>query len=1167
MSDIRDILQIPKKTSLDNNQTVKQLPALKSSSRSSNREKKVRMKRELSMILKATFQTEESITLIPTISREKDLGLTTSKAKFSTQGVKKWIWTSFTNPARSDNLKLKHWCSKEDCKAVYPFARFNAKLTIPRFNSQEYGELLREKGWTEDETILLMNMCDRFSLRWAVIHDQWCCRAMFDQSLIDSGSMAKSLDDLRERYYYVINRLAETRGTTLAPFDSDHERRRREQATKLWNRTKEQVEEEKQLLMALEKIKSRRREREKKTRDLHKLVDERPPVPRRRSAIAINKAPESVVTPPALPVAKIKAPASSRTSLADKILAQKRKPAMQVLKFPEIRMDGVYLRSQRTRLVPLLGTKKTKAVEQGLSALNMECIPQVLDDNISDEFNELRAELVLLFELKSAALACKYEFEALKHQNVVNIKTEEKTEAPVPAPPPPPVLSVDEPKLPISDAIWVTFGFPGGRRKSEKSVLAVKVEGHGEEETEDEPIFDYYHLSGCFSSNFQMQRPGFHHTNVNMSKTYLESDNDQLVDQLKNKVSKLKTLTIDIGDEVRRQNKDLSNLDDHFEANRNVLESTMRRLGIISRSGSNRFLCYLILFAFTEKMNVFYAVHVPATDRRDESVQSDSFSDVSYLSGDWQGGVFVSLEDATKAVKTHCAQKARFKRFNHYEEACRFAEDGDTNLLTPTNASMPIGEESSVPFSRISSTELNALKRHIEKGEFDAFHKKVLSNPRYLINCSGDTPSILYHGCRYNAMHIAARVGCVRVCQFVLSLFEDANYLKRLFPDDLESTLENRRSFLFDLFLNMPDKVMNATPLHFASKYGHLEVVRVLISYEQCDRDALTVHGETAWQIACTGLKDENPQLREEICQMLVEKLYYVALYRQEHGLAILQSPMANVPLQRIVDETDPVGLAELKLTAAAGPMKHTDAEHIYQQWRNRPSAKGFSSPLEVLLQVRLRCIDSEKGMERIGRHLADTISVQWVEYWDFLKEYCDLRSEKGLTLLNDYLMTSTVGKLAVEEDFSFQSDLTSASIEYRDEKETQLVNFVCESFQSISMLNLDSEEEEYFTCDDSDEDEDDSAFYFADDAPAVGFIHGENPTKTDFDVYTAISECDISLDSFPAVMAWYRKVSKYTVEVMSHWPPFDSPRARMSFKHQQLLHGRLQPRELFSNC
>ncbi|XP_003375645.1 ANK repeat and LEM domain-containing protein [Trichinella spiralis] len=1013
MSDIRDILQIPKKTSLDNNQTVKQLPALKSSSRSSN-----------------LFELK-------------------------------------------DNLKLKHWCSKEDCKAVYPFARFNAKLTIPRFNSQEYGELLREK--------------------------------------VDSGSMAKSLDDLRERYYYVINRLAETRGTTLAPFDSDHERRRREQATKLWNRTKEQVEEEKQLLMALEKIKSRKRDREKKTRDLHKLSDERPSVPRRRTAIAINKAPESAVTPPALPVAKIKAPASSRTSLADKILVQKRKPAMQVLKFPEIRMDGVYLRSQRTRLVPLLGTKKTKAVEQ-------ECIPQVLDDNISDEFNELRAELVLLFELKSAALACKYEFEALKHQTVVNIKTEEKTEAPAPSPPPPPVLSVDEPKLPIADAIWVTFGFPG-------------------------------------------------HTNVNMSKTYLESDNDQLVDQLKNKVSKLKTLTIDIGDEVRRQNKDLSNLDDHFEANRNVLESTMRRLGIISRSGSNRFLCYLILFAFTEKMNVFYAVHVPATDRRDESVQSDSFSDVLYLSGDWQGGVFVSLEDATKAVKAHCAQKARFKRFNHYEEACRFAEDGDTNLLTPTNSSMPIGEESSVPFSRISSTELNALKRHIEKGEFDAFHKKVLSNPRYLINCSGDTPSILYHGCRYNAMHIAARVGCVRVCRFVLSLFEDANYLKRLFPDDLESTLENRRSFLFDLFLNMPDKVMNATPLHFASKYGHLEVVRVLISYEQCDRDALTVHGETAWQIACTGLKDENPQLREEICQMLVEKLYYVALYRQEHGLAILQSPMANVPLQRIVDETDPVGLAELKLTAAAGPMKHTEAEHIYQQWRNRPSAKGFSSPLEVLLQVRLRCIDSEKGMERIGRHLADTVGVQWVEYWDFLKEYCDLRSEKGLTLFNDYLMASTVGKLTVEEDFSFQSDLTSASIEYRDEKETQLVNFVCERFQSISMLNLDSEEEEYFTCDDSDEDEDDSVFYFADDTPAVGFIHGENPTKTDFDVYTAISECDISLESFPAVMAWHQKVSKYTVEVMSHWPPVDSPRARISIKHQQLLHGRLQPRELFSDC
>jgi DNA methyltransferase 1-associated protein 1 len=55
-------------------------------------------------------------------------------------------------------------------------------------------------------------------------------------------------------------------------YDADHERRRKEQLEKLFNRTPEQIEEEEYLISELKKIEQRKKEREKKTQDLQKLI-------------------------------------------------------------------------------------------------------------------------------------------------------------------------------------------------------------------------------------------------------------------------------------------------------------------------------------------------------------------------------------------------------------------------------------------------------------------------------------------------------------------------------------------------------------------------------------------------------------------------------------------------------------------------------------------------------------------------------------------------------------------------------------------------------------------------------------------------------------------------------------------------------------------------------
>lgn len=67
------------------------------------------------------------------------------------------------------------------------------------------------------------------------------------------GSQKRSVEDLKERYYHICAKLANVRavpGTDLKipVFDAGHERRRKEQLERLYNRTPEQVSCEPQCL-------------------------------------------------------------------------------------------------------------------------------------------------------------------------------------------------------------------------------------------------------------------------------------------------------------------------------------------------------------------------------------------------------------------------------------------------------------------------------------------------------------------------------------------------------------------------------------------------------------------------------------------------------------------------------------------------------------------------------------------------------------------------------------------------------------------------------------------------------------------------------------------------------------------------------------------------------
>jgi len=113
-------------------------------------------------------------------------------------------------------------------------------------------------------------------------------------------------------------------------------------------------------------------------------------------------------------------------------------------------------------------------------------------------------------------------------------------------------------------------------------------------------------------------------------------------------------------------------------------------------------------------------------------------------------------------------------------------------------------------------------------------YEMICTNPRYLVS-SGDTPSILKEGPRYNALHVAAMNKHAKMAKLILQTVEQTKFIELLHGcKDDDQNVEQMSQFLLESYLNTPDKSRNETPLHFAAKMGAVEVIEVLIAYPLC---------------------------------------------------------------------------------------------------------------------------------------------------------------------------------------------------------------------------------------------------------------------------------------------------------------------------------------------
>ncbi|XP_012553597.1 DNA methyltransferase 1-associated protein 1 isoform X1 [Hydra vulgaris] len=359
------------------------------------------MHRELYALLQSDYR--DPPTLAPT---DTGFSYKQPKAKIGRSVVRQWRWTSFLNPARSDNLMLYHWRRKQEDGKEYPFAKFGKLNNQVSYSDEEYELYLQSEsdGWTREELDHLFELSRQFDRRFVI---------MFDRYDIDKYP-DRCMEDLKQKYYNVVQKLIKVRTLPgqepkdLPPnFDGEHEKNRKEQLIQIFNRTPEQVEEEEMLVSELKKIESRKKDRERKSQEVTKLIH------------AVDAKPGQMLEQQHL----LKLNGSDIQS--NKKLGKKKKRLENDLKainkdqsgvkFPDIKGSGVFLRSSKLKMPPSIGNKKSKAVEQLLEELGVDIIPMPTEE-ICQSFNELRNQLLLLYELKQAMGNCEYELQSMKHR-------------------------------------------------------------------------------------------------------------------------------------------------------------------------------------------------------------------------------------------------------------------------------------------------------------------------------------------------------------------------------------------------------------------------------------------------------------------------------------------------------------------------------------------------------------------------------------------------------------------------------------------------------------------------------------------------------------------------------------------------------------------------------
>ncbi|CAG9864860.1 unnamed protein product [Phyllotreta striolata] len=88
----------------------------------------------------------------------------------------------------------------------------------------------------------------------------------------------------------------------------------------------------------------------------------------------------------------------------------------------------------------------------------------------------------------------------------------------------------------------------------------------------------------------------------------IEDENDRMTNELQEKIGALKSLTIDIGNEVKYQDRMLRDVDDDLEKTGGFLGTTMNKVLRLSKGGHNYIIVYLFLFSIVVFFILYFVI-------------------------------------------------------------------------------------------------------------------------------------------------------------------------------------------------------------------------------------------------------------------------------------------------------------------------------------------------------------------------------------------------------------------------------------------------------------------------------------------------------------------------------------------------------------------------------
>ncbi|XP_053669515.1 ankyrin repeat and LEM domain-containing protein 2-like [Anopheles marshallii] len=425
--------------------------------------------------------------------------------------------------------------------------------------------------------------------------------------------------------------------------------------------------------------------------------------------------------------------------------------------------------------------------------------------------------------------------------------------------------------------------------------------------------------------------------------------------------------------------------------------------------------------------------------------------------------VVITFKGANKVLKHYCTDQQEALRTLRATPGARMMVFSSKNdipdfLATPitTTNNRPVTDSACIrPRGAVDYDGRydRCFLQAVEAGDQLKVFRMIVCVPALLIN---DT----YHPRVYtkqgeNALHIAARRGFSQICNHILQaigspLFIATHQGKRT---EMTTVLSEK---LLELYLNSAERYRYDTPIHLAVEHGWVSVVRVLISYPQCELKP-NIWNHYPQDLVCvraTGARTTSA-VYSTIAGLLQEN-YFVPLIRTECDL---EPPFVGEPFSRLkppdlTNQTGDVLAPQRVVTAFAGPMTLVMAQHFRKQWQSSPrltvvptntDGTHDSSPpgrdTQLLCSVTQKLYDQSNlaqapgyivrafrrrylntALERIGRYMAKALNMQWKEYWPFLNLYCDLSEPYGLRMLEKYLAYKAA-------NLSLQQDATAIAI------------------------------------------------------------------------------------------------------------------------------------------